>query len=258
MNMTHWLIRKTESYILSMKFNNHNITGMHYSGHTIIRAYGCDGKLVFGEAPYVPPVPVGTRYILYLNDNTTVTGSCIVNGQPYHQIDGNWVHSAETDRFNTDADLSAVTSVALGECATALNFGAFSGFTNMSAITVTNNLTDIGEGAFTNCRSLQAFPYSTSLENIYDSAFHNCSGLTSVTIPSSVVRISHNAFQACSRLVSVTMEGTTPPSLGRWVFTDEYGDILPTVNIYVPAESLQAYKTATNWSDYASNIYPIQ
>lgn len=255
--MMHYQPNNQTHCTLYMKFNNNEITGMYYSGYTIVRAYGCGGNLVFGEEPYIPPVPAGTRYILYLNDDTTVTGSCIVNGQPYHQIDGDWVHSAETDRFNTDADLSAVTSVALGECATALNVGAFSGFTNMSAITVTNNLADIGEGAFTNCRSLQTFPYSTSLENIYDSAFHNCSGLTSVTIPSSVVRISHNAFQACSRLVSVTMEGTTPPSLGRWVFTDEYGDILPTVNIYVPAQSLEAYKAATNWSVYANRLYPI-
>ena len=236
-----------------IKVNNFDITSLYYSGYTIVRAYGCEGELVYSSYP----VPYGTRYILYLNDDTTVTGSCIVNGQPYHQIDGNWVHSAETDRFNTNDDLSAVTSVALGECATALNLGAFSGFTNMSAITVSNNLADIGQGAFSNCYSLQNFPYSTSLEHIYDSAFYKCYSLTSVTIPSSVVSIGDGAFRECTGLTSVTMEATTPPTLGSYVFYDEFSQTKLPIKIYVPAESLNAYKTATNWSDYADRIYPI-
>lgn len=236
-----------------IKVNNFDIKGIQYSGYTIVRAYGCGGELVYSSYP----VPYGTRYILYLNDDTTVTGSCTVHGEPYHQIDGDWIHSEDTDRFNTNDDLSAVTSVDLGECATALNTEAFSGFTNMSAITVSDNLADIGQGAFSNCYSLENFPYSESLEHIYDSAFYKCTSLTSVTIPSSIVSIGNYAFAGCTGLTSVTMEGTTPPTLGSYAFYNEQGDVKLPIKIYVPAESVDTYKAASGWSDYADRIYPI-
>lgn len=41
-----------------VNFNNYNITGMSYSGYSIIRAYACDGELVFGEEPPTP-TPTG-------------------------------------------------------------------------------------------------------------------------------------------------------------------------------------------------------
>lgn len=40
-----------------INFNNNDIKEMHYSGYTIVRAYGCNGELVFGEEPPTPPVP---------------------------------------------------------------------------------------------------------------------------------------------------------------------------------------------------------
>ena len=49
-------------------------------------------------------------------------------------------------------------------------------------------------------------------------------------------------------------EPTTPPTLGTTAFTNIQSDCI----IYVPRSSgqavLNAYKTATNWSDWASYI----
>ena len=66
--------------------------------------------------------------------------------------------------------------------------------------------------------------------------------------------IEENAFSNCTGLTSITIEATTPPSL-------PFGSGFRNTNncpIYVPAESVDAYKSATYWSDYASRIQAIQ
>lgn len=199
----------------------------------------------------------GTRYTLYLNDGTTVTGSCIVNGKPYYQIDGDWVHSQETDRFHTDEDLSAVTSVKLGECAHGTNGSAFGGFTNMTSITVTDNFAVIGHSSFGSCSSLLDIPHSEGLETIGDYAFGHCNSLTDITLPSTVTSIGQWAFVNCTGLTSVTIEATTPPTLGDWAFYNEYGTEQLNITIYVPAESVEAYKAASGWSTYANRIFAM-
>ena len=61
-----------------------------------------------------------------------------------------------------------------------------------------------------------------------------------------------NVFYNCTSLTSVTIEATTPPTLGNNVFynTNE-------CPIYVPSESVEIYKAANGWSNYASRIQAI-
>ena len=91
-----------------------------------------------------------------------------------------------------------------------------------------------------------------SITSIGSYAFQNCSRLTSITIPNSVTAIKNNAFVSCSRLTSITVNAVTPPTLGSNAFKDTNN-----CPIYVPAESVDAYKSATNWSSYASRIKAI-
>lgn len=83
-------------------------------------------------------------------------------------------------------------------------------------------------------------------------AFFECKSLSTVTIPNSVTSIEYGAFDNCTGLTSVTIEATTPPTLGANAFNNTNN-----CPIYVPAESVDTYKQATNWSSYASRIQAI-
>ena len=101
--------------------------------------------------------------------------------------------------------------------------------------------------------NLQSVELGDCVTSIADVAFGFCSSLASVTIPDSVTTIGNYVFTECSGLFSVTVESTTPPSLGSDAFTNTSSNLV----IYVPASSVSAYKSATNWSNYASRIQAI-
>ena len=88
------------------------------------------------------------------------------------------------------------------------------------------------------------------LERIGDFAFGGMSALTEITIPSTVTNISYQAFYADRALEGITCFATTPPTLGSDVFGDTNN-----CPIYVPAESVDTYKTA--WPQYADRIQAI-
>jgi hypothetical protein len=80
-----------------------------------------------------------------------------------------------------------------------------------------------------------------------------CGNLTSVTIGNGITSIGNTAFNLCSALRSVTVEATTPPSL---LNANAFNNT-NNCPIYVPAESVNTYKAANNWSSYASRIQAI-
>ena len=83
-------------------------------------------------------------------------------------------------------------------------------------------------------------------------AFYRAKGFTSITIPSSVSSIEYAAFQDCSGLTSITVDSATPPTISSKVF-----DNTNNCPIYVPPESVDAYKAASRWSSYKSRIQAI-
>ncbi len=80
-----------------------------------------------------------------------------------------------------------------------------------------SRVTSIDERAFQNCSDLTSVTIRENVMSIGGFAFYGCSGMTSVTIPSSVTSIGENAFFGCSGLTSVAIsEGVT--SIGNGAF----------------------------------------
>ena len=148
-------------------------------------------------------------------------------------------------------ECTSLTSVTIPNSVTTIGIRAFYYCSSLTSVTIGDNVTTIGDLAFSNCSSLTSVTIPDSVTTIGYEAFYECSSLTSVTIGDRVTAIGNYAFYDCTRLTSVYCKATTPPTLGgSYVFA--YNK--PACKIYVPAESVGAYKAAENWSEYASYI----
>lgn len=114
-------------------------------------------------------------------------------------------------------------------------------------------VTSIGSYAFLSCNSLTSIEIPSSVTSIGSSAFQYCSSLTNIELPSSLTSISDYAFRGCSSLTIITINSKIPPTLSNANAFDNTNNC----PIYVPAESVETYKTATNWSSLASRIQAI-
>ena len=144
----------------------------------------------------------------------------------------------------------SLTSVNIPDSVTSIGNYAFYYCTSLTSVNIPDSVTSIGEQAFQNCTSLTSVTIPDSVTTIGVAAFYDCTSLTSVNIPDSVTSIGNYAFYYCTSLTSVYCKATTPPSFGNRVFYNNASGR----KIYVPAGFVEAYKSATNWTEYASAI----
>ena len=128
---------------------------------------------------------------------------------------------------------------------------AFQNCSSLASITIPDSVTSIGDYAFCDCSSLASITIPDSVSSIGESAFAYCESLESIIIPDSVTSIGEHAFFYCSSLAKVYCKPTTPPTGD----SDMFNLNASGRKIYVPTDSVDAYKTANYWSDYKSYIY---
>ena len=133
---------------------------------------------------------------------------------------------------------------------TIIEMSAFRDCQSLTIVTIPESVTTIRNYAFYDCSSLTSVTIPDSATLIGDYAFKKCSSLTSVTIGNSVTSIGKGAFDVCGSLTSVYCKPTTPPAGGQYMFDQSASGR----KIYVPYNSVDAYKSAEYWSRYASDI----
>lgn len=84
-------------------------------------------------------------------------------------------------------------------------YGAFSGCTGLTSVTIPNNVTGINAKVFYNCEGLTSITIPDSVTSIGEYAFYGCDRLTSIAIPNSVTSIGSYAFYDCFILNSITI-----------------------------------------------------
>ena len=131
---------------------------------------------------------------------------------------------------------------------------AFYNCKSLPSITIPGSVIWIGEQVFAKCSSLTSVTICDGVRSIGVCAFYDCKSLPSITIPGSVTEIFAGAFAECNSLTSVYCKPTTPPILEDEAFDNNASGR----KIYVPRNSVEAYKSASdwswNWSNYASDI----
>lgn len=134
---------------------------------------------------------------------------------------------------------------------------AFTNCTSLMFIDIPDTVTSIGSSAFSNCLNFRYCSLSSGLTAIPSYCFQNCDGLETIEIPSGVTEIGEYAFNACDGLRYITINATTPPYLSGSNLS--YNNTFPNNGcpIYVPAESVDAYKAEGRWLVYKNRIYPI-
>ena len=148
---------------------------------------------------------------------------------------------------------TSLTGITIPDKVTSIGERAFISCSSLTGITIPNSVTSIGASAFERCTSLLEIAIPNKVTSIGEGAFFGCTSLTGITIPDSVTSIGNYAFEFCNSLSSIILLPETPPTLGTYAFND----IATNAVIYVPSESVDGYKSADRWSDYADIVQPI-
>jgi hypothetical protein len=126
---------------------------------------------------------------------------------------------------------------------------------NNQPLTIPNSVTSIGSSAFRNWESNnQPLVIPDSVTSIGNNTFYNwLSNTHPLVIPKSVTSIGNNTFYNWVLVPYIEIQAITPPTLTNANAFDSQNN----APIYVPNDSVDAYKTATNWVDLADRIFPI-
>ncbi len=141
--------------------------------------------------------------------------------------------------------------VILGESITVYR-DAFSGCSKLKSIDFAKT-NSIGQSAFYNCVMIEEVKF-TQISNLSPAAFSGCSGLKSVDLPADIASMGNGVFSNCTSLRTFICRAVTPPTITSSTFANVPADC----NIFVPAGSVEAYKTEQYWSDRADYIQAIQ
>lgn len=145
---------------------------------------------------------------------------------------------------------SGIIEIKIPNSVTVIDTSCFSSCYSLKKIILSNKLTKISSSTFYGCLKLTEIVLPETLELIDTNAFNQCTSLSNIIIPSNVTKINLYAFNGCTILSAVYMKPITPPTLGTGVFTGTSADL----QIIVPKGTLDAYKSATNWSAYADKM----
>lgn len=216
----------------------------------------------------------GVTKIINLDNSASFVASNAFNGNANIQtVNLPYATTVGNNAFNVCNRLSQVS---LPMCSF-IGEGAFNGCSSLSQVSLPL-CTKIMRDCFQNCKSLSQLDlpicsyidntvfwlcislYQVNLpvcKNIGIYTFYGCSSLSQLSLPVCNT-IGINAFQNCSSLSIITIGYSSVCKLGGSnVFTNT-PIAKGTGSIYVPASLVDTYKSATNWSYFSTQIFPIE
>lgn len=149
----------------------------------------------------------------------------------------------------------SLTNVYLGKSVETIGQRAFYYCNNLASINIPDSVTTIGMYSFYDCDKLATISFGDGVSTIETYAFYSCDALTTVTLGKNVTTIEDNVFNGCSVLKNVYCKAVTPPVATYTIAWNCFENNAYDRKIYVPAESVKAYRMADGWLNYADEIY---
>lgn len=231
-----------------------NVYGLNVSNKYTSSSYASESSSIYYILANHPELSAATKIVVsdhvgsigaYAFYRSTLKDVVIADNVSYIYDDAFALSSIESISFGGHSELSHIGSYVFSNCS------------NLTSINIPSGLMSIGEYTFNACSKLTdvTFAENAVIYMIGENAFRTCSSLSSIELPESINRIEKQAFYGCHNMESITVRATTPPTLGSSVFYTSYGSKFSA--IYVPAESVEAYKTASGWSSFTDKIQAI-
>ena len=148
---------------------------------------------------------------------------------------------------------SSLLQVSLPMCSY-IDRGTFSYCTSLSQIDLPM-CSYISNSAFLHCSSLKQVSLPVC-SFISDRVFQNCSSLSQISLPVCSI-IGYNVFDGCSSLSIITIGYSGVCNLKNSNAFNATQITSSTGSIYVPTSLVDSYKSATNWSYFSTQIFPI-
>lgn len=134
-------------------------------------------------------------------------------------------------------------------------FGGFFVVSSIRSIIIPDNVISIGDYAFEDCELLENVKIGSSVTTIGQGAFID-TFLKHIVLPASVETIGDNVFYFNRYIVDITCKCITPPNASKLLSSDEYYSNYENVKLFVPFESIEAYRAHEEWGRF-THIVPF-
>lgn len=185
--------------------------------------------------------------------------SAFCNCPELEKFDGKFA-SADGRCLIVDGALKAIATLGLTEyiipdgveviCPDVLSDGL-----DLEHLILPSSVKRIEGSAFSDASGLDELTLNEGLERLDAFAFEDCANIERIVIPSTVTEVGSPIFYSCFGLEELVLLPIVPPSVSEECDGEGHlwGDDID-VRIIVPQSSVEAYRTAPMWKNYASMI----
>lgn len=152
----------------------------------------------------------------------------------------------EIEPYNFNIGCNALSSLDLGETSKIGN-SVLNNCPNLCLIEAPK-ASEIGQNCFNNNSSMTEINLGSDELSSINYMGNDNAKLRNIFLPKGVTTIS-NSFNNCASIEIIHIRAINPPAL-----TNSFNYITAGTKIYVPTKSLDAYKAADGWKDYADKI----
>lgn len=138
-----------------------------------------------------------------------VEAICVANWDSNHDgyLDGLEAYLVTDlgDAFKNDTQIIQFNELSYFKGLTQISDDAFMGCSNLTTVTLPEQVTAIGNNAFQGCVSLPSIVLPTNINSIGNSAFEGCTSLFTITNLDKVSSIGECAFEGCSAITGISL-----------------------------------------------------